>query len=162
MAVADEGPISDSDLPTRKASGGRVKQAARWLPEGKRKLPSPSSGNVLGTGRVQKPTDRYRPPSPLQERASASPRVVVKKRQKIAAQAEEEATVVEAFAIPISEKSHRVMPAQTDLNKRFGKHYMARNPKKNPPFVNMTLSSTWHAVYYYIVIMKILLPIITM
>ena len=40
--------------------------------------------------------------------------------------------------------------------------HVGKNPKKNPPFVNMTLSSTWHAVYYYIVIMNILLPIITM
>ena len=149
-AAADEGSTSDSDIPPRKASRGRIKQTAHWLPAGKRKLPSPSSGNVLGTGRVQKPTDRYRPPSPLQERASASPRVVVKKRRKIAAQAEEEATVVEAFAIPISEKSHRVMPAQNDLDKHFGRHYMARNPKKNQPFVNMTLSSTWHGVRRHI------------
>ena len=80
--------------------------------------------------------------------------------------------MVEALAIPMSEKSHRVMPTQSDFIKRFGKHYMAMNPNKNPSFVNMTFSSIGHGVrchikplglvigYYYHVIMNSVLHVI--
>ena len=97
-------------------------------------------------GRQSVPTDRYRPPSP-----PASARVVVARKRKSVEPATGQALaddppVVEAHAIPISGDTGRILLGKLDINKRFGKTYIARNPVKQPPLPEMTLSSLWHAV----------------
>ena len=95
--------------------------------------------------RVSHPTDRYRPPSPKRPPSPPkTPRIVVKKRKVDPAISEP--IVVEAFAVPVSEQSNRVLVGKLDINKRFPKSYMSSEPIKQPPLQNMTLSSIWHAV----------------
>ena len=67
--------------------------------------------------RMSQPTNRYLPQSPPK-----TPRVVVKKRKVNPAIAEQ--TVVEAFAVPISEQSNRVLVGKLDINKSYPKGYM--------------------------------------
>ena len=89
----------------------------------------------------------YRPPSP-----PASVRVVVARKRKSVEPATGLATgpapgpVVEAHAIPVSGDTGRILLWKLDINKRFGKTYIARNQVKQPPLPEMTLSSLWHAV----------------
>ena len=90
------------------------------------------------------PTDRYRPSSP-----PASARVVGAKKRKSVDPEPGQAVdqpVVEAHAIPIREHTGRVNPGKLDINKRLSKGYMARTPIKQPPLLNMTLSTLWHPV----------------
>ena len=138
---------------------GRVKQQARVQPIKAGRLPA---------RRNHVPTDRYRPPSPPTQ---SSPRIVVAKKKKSVPGSQPEASAdlpvvtVQAHAIPISEHTSRIMLGRLELNRRFSKNYMARNPIKKPPLPNMTLSSLWHAVskirnnefiitYYYNVTMR--------
>ena len=68
------------------------------------------------------------------------------KKRKVTPAIAAEPTVVEAFALPISEQSNRVLVGKLDINKRFPKGYMSSEPIKEPPLANMTLSSIWKAV----------------
>ena len=108
---------SDTQLPPRVVSGGRKKQMATIRPQ-------PSVPDSFC--RVSQPTDRYRPASPPK-----TPRIVVKKRKVNPAIAEP--TVVEAFAVPVSEQSNRVLVGKLDIYKRFSKGYMSSEPIKQPP-----------------------------
>ena len=127
----------NDDIPLRAyppAGSGLQKQQARVKPI---------------AARQSQPTDRCRPPSP-----PVSARVVVaKKRMSVdpgpGLGKAADPPVVEAYAIPISEYTSRVLPGKLDINKRFSKGYMARTPIKQPPLLNMTLSSLWHAVSEY-------------
>ena len=118
--------------------GGRKKQLARVR-----------TGNETPR-RASVPTQRYSPED--KDRAQRQPgdattRVVVKKRKAPAtSDVESDVQVVEAHAIPVSEHSNRALLGQLDINKRFGKGYMARRPIKKCPLPDATLSSLWHAV----------------
>ena len=128
----------NDDIPLRAyppAGSGLQKQQARVKP--------------ITARHQSQPTDRYRPPSP-----PVSTRVVVAKKRKSVDPGPgpgkaADPPVVEAYAIPISEYTSRVLPGKLDINKQFSKGYMASTPIKQPPLPNMTLSSLWHAVSEY-------------
>ena len=151
--------------------------------------PASGRGRGRGGGRVKEKARRYRPESPPPVARAKRPlpqaatvqttaRVIVKKRPRSSAadsDYQDAGVVVEAHALPVSELTNRVMLGQTHLNKRFPKHYLARNPVKSSPIKNMTISSAFHLVptliitYCYLLLFVLsivtycclLLPVIT-
>ena len=122
--------------------------------------PASGRGRGRGGGRVKEKARRYRPESPPPVARAKRPlpqaatvqttaRVIVKKRPRSSAadsDYQDAGVVVEAHALPVSELTNRVMLGQMHLNKRFPKHYLARNPVKSSPIKNMTISSAFHLV----------------
>ena len=61
----------------------------------------------------------------------AVPRVIVRRRNAPSTARRADMPVAQAHAILVSEYSHRIMLEQLNINKLFGKTYMAKHPISN-------------------------------
>ena len=92
---------------------------------------------------------RYDPPPAPREAAPtarAAARVVVKSKQTEGTRADDKMVAVQTRAIPRSQQTGRIMLGQLSLSKAFPKSYLSRDPIKESPIDNMTISSAWHMV----------------